>query len=47
MYIYTVKPGDTLFDIAQKNGVTISALVACRPCPLDTRAKHTGTQHCG
>ena len=28
MYIYTVKPGDTLFDIAQKNGVTISALVA-------------------
>ena len=27
MYIYTVKPGDTLFDIAQKNGVTISALV--------------------
>ena len=28
MYIYTVKPGDTLFDIAQKNGVTISTLVA-------------------
>ena len=28
MHIYTVKPGDTLFDIAQKNGVTISALVA-------------------
>ena len=28
MYIYTVKPGVTLFDIAQKNGVTISALVA-------------------
>ena len=27
MYIYTVKPGDTLFDIAQKNGVTISTLV--------------------
>lgn len=28
MYIYTVKPGDTLLDIAQKNGVTISTLVA-------------------
>lgn len=28
MYIYTVKPEDTLLDIARKNGVTISALVA-------------------
>lgn len=28
MYIYTVKPGDTLLDIARKNGVTISTLAA-------------------
>ncbi|WP_324718049.1 LysM peptidoglycan-binding domain-containing protein [Carboxydochorda subterranea] len=44
--IYTVQPGDTMFFIAQRFGVSLNALIACNPQIPDPSLIFPGQQLC-